>query len=136
MLHELSACSEQQIEKAEAIAEKLILKGASNAGNQIEIQLDAAAQSWEERLRKAGTEGEANIRRASRLAWTGAILLFIFACVMIGSSLGNLVFSLIHHDEQSNSFNDTPQLLRVAGRRKIFECLIKRLSLLARSHPR
>ena len=98
-LHQLTAASEQQVQNAEAIAEKLILR----AGNNVENQLDVAAHRWEERLRKAGAETETNIRRASRLAWVGAMLIFISACILTGSCVGNAAFAVIHHSKQPPS---------------------------------
>jgi len=89
----LIASLEQQVQRAEASTERMITHGGSN----VEKQLDAAAQRWEERLRKAGTESEAGMRRASLLAWAGAVLISISACVVCGSLLGNFVFSLAHH---------------------------------------
>lgn len=88
-LHQLTAASEQQVQNAEAIAEKLVLR----AGNNVEKQLDVAAHRWEERLRKAGAETETHIQQASRLAWIGAVLIVISACTMLGSYLGNALFT-------------------------------------------
>ena len=84
---------EQQVQRAEASTERMITHGGSN----VEKQLDAAAQRWEERLRKAGTQSDASMRRASRLAWTGAVMICFSFCVLLGSFLGNFVFSLAHH---------------------------------------
>jgi hypothetical protein len=91
-LYQLTAASEQQVQNAEAIAEKLILR----AGNNVEKQLDVAAHRWEERLSIAGTEAETNIRRASRLAWIGVVLIVICACGMVGSYLGSGLFTIFH----------------------------------------
>ena len=70
----------------------------SQAGNSLEKQVAAAADVWETRLRKAGLESDAHMRRASWLAWVGAAVIAICACVIVGSYLGNYVFSLVHHD--------------------------------------
>jgi transcriptional regulator of heat shock response len=109
----LIASIEQQVQRAEASSERMITHGGSN----VEKQLDAAAQRWEERLRKAGTESEASMRRASRLAWIGAALITIGACVMIGSTLGNLVFSLIHRDGHKEIHPTHPAIV-FHGRKK------------------
>jgi hypothetical protein len=92
-LHHLNAASEQQVEKSHAIAEKLISRSAGN----IERQLDAVAEHCEERIRTSGRATDTAVKRASRLAWAGAALIVIVACVSIGSCLGNLVFQLLHH---------------------------------------
>jgi hypothetical protein len=97
---QLTATSDQLVERAEVIAERLIFK----AGNSIEKQLNAAALCWEERLRDAAktTEAkmEATVRRASWLTWTGAILIFISSCVGVGSYMGTVAFDLMHHTKQ------------------------------------
>jgi len=92
-LHELAVSSEQQLDRSEAIASRLILKG----GNNIEKQLDAAALRWEERLRKAGEETETAVRQAAWLAWAGGCLIVIWACTVVGSRLGTDLFTLVHH---------------------------------------
>ncbi len=89
-LHQLTISSEQQIAKAETVANRLILNG----GNNIEKQLDIAAQRWEERLKKAGGEIETTIRQA---AWLPGILIAISTCIILGSHLGNSLFTLFHH---------------------------------------
>jgi hypothetical protein len=88
-----SASIEEQVQRAELASERMIASG----GNQVEAQLDAVAHRWEERLKVAGTGTELAMRRASRLAWSGAIAVAVFACMVIGSSLGNYVFCLFHH---------------------------------------
>ena len=92
-LQQFTAVSDEQLEKAETIAAALILR----AGNNIEKQLNTAAQRWEDRLRNAGAEGEARIWRASWLAWFTEILFIVAACVMLGSYLGSLLNTLAHH---------------------------------------
>lgn len=96
---QMAAASTQQTERSAAISRELIGK----AGNQIERQVDVAARQWEERLRLAGIEGEACIRRACWLAWTGAMLIFISACIAIGSFLGNAAFGALFHTKQPPS---------------------------------
>ena len=90
---QLTAASEQQIEKAKTIAEELILSG----GNNIEKQLDMAAQRWEERLKQTEAETEKTVRWATWLAWTGAVLIIISVCVIVGSCMGNFLFTLVRH---------------------------------------
>jgi len=92
-LRQIAAFSDARCDRVETLTAKVV----AQAGNCIERQVDSAAQQAEERLRKAGSEGEASIRRASWLAWTGAILIFISACVMVGSYMGNFAFNLAHH---------------------------------------
>jgi hypothetical protein len=93
---QMRAASEQQTATAAAISENLI----GRAGNQIERQVETAAKYWEERLRRSGVEGELSMRRACLLAWTGAILIFASACIVIGSHMGNFVFDQMHHPRQ------------------------------------
>lgn len=101
MLHQLTIAAEQQVKKSAAIAENMTFHGGDN----IEKQLDTAAQRWEERLRKASEETEANIRRASRLAWVGAVLLSITACTYIGTWLGNTIFDITHPQKSAQQQN-------------------------------
>ncbi len=92
-LHQFTAASEQQVQNAEVIAEKLILC----AGNNVEKQLDLAAQRWEERLKQVEAETEKTVRWATWLAWVGAILIIVSACVIVGSCMGNFLFTLVRH---------------------------------------
>lgn len=95
-VQQMMAASEQQIATAAVISEKLI----GRAGNQIERQVETAALHWEERLRRSRSEGEASIRRACLLAWTGAILIFASACIVVGLHMGNFAFEQMHHPKQ------------------------------------
>jgi hypothetical protein len=99
---QLSASIQLQVQRAAVAAERMI----SNGGNEVVKQLDTAAQRWEERLRKAGTESEASKRRASRLAWGCTALCILSVCVLMGSYLGNYVFCLLRHTpmHQGKSF--------------------------------
>ena len=92
-VRQISASSDQQVEKANAIAERLISASANN----IERQLDAVAEQCEERIRTSGRSTATAVRRASRLAWSGAVLIVIVACVLVGSCLGNYVYRLLPH---------------------------------------
>lgn len=96
-IQQLTAVSDQQIERAETRAEAIAMRLIVKSGNNIEQQLDAAARRWEERLRKAGEETETAVRQAAWLAWAGGCLIAIWACTMIGSRLGTDLFTLVHH---------------------------------------
>jgi transcriptional regulator of heat shock response len=89
----LIASLEQQVQRAEASSVRMITHGGSN----VEKQLNAVAQGWEERLRKAGIENEKRVRRASRLAWGCTALCILSVCVLMGSYLGNSLFGVLHH---------------------------------------
>jgi hypothetical protein len=94
-LNQFTAISEQQVERTETIAERML----SKCGNNIEQQLDVAAQGWEQRLRNVAEETEASIRQVSRLAWISGFVSTLTASVMIGFGLAicHIVFDLVHH---------------------------------------
>ena len=94
-LHQLTIVSQQQAEKAAAVAENISL----SSGDKIEKQLDIAVQRGEERLKS-------QIRWASRLAWTGALLITIPACVYVGSWLGNTIADITHLQKSSLNQNN------------------------------
>lgn len=99
-LQQFAAISEQQNRNAgtrgEAIADRLI----ANAGTRIDQQLDLVAQRWEERLKQTAEATEATGRRASVLAWIGAVLIIVSAGGIAGCYLGNIVFDATHHAKQ------------------------------------
>lgn len=91
--HQIEAISDAHCEKAATIAEGLIAR----AGHCVEKQVDAAVQSAEERLHHTISQGDQRIRRATWLAWAGAVMIIVFACVIVGSNIGNVAFQFIHH---------------------------------------
>jgi hypothetical protein len=96
-INRFTVISDQQVENAKAITENMTFNGVDN----IEKQLDNAAMRWEDRLRKAAEETEANIRRASRLAWIGAALITITACVYTGTWLGNTIIDITNQQKSA-----------------------------------
>lgn len=105
----LSTISDQQVERAEAITQKMLL----NTGDTIAKQLDTAIQRGEERLKKTAAETDGKIRWASRFAWIGAALLNIVACCFIGDWLGNTILDMTHMQKsthkQDNQRNSSPR---------------------------
>jgi len=91
-LFQLTAASEQQVQNAEAIAKSLI----SEAGDRIEKQLDVAAHRWEERLQTTAAETETKIRQTAWCTWVNIGLIVMYACLTIGSYLGNVLFTICH----------------------------------------
>jgi hypothetical protein len=91
-LHQLTAISEQQVDRAAAIAESLI----AASGSQLERQVDVAARRWEERLKNATLDSEAHIRRVSALTWICAGIVLASTCGIIGSIVGNVLFKAMH----------------------------------------
>jgi fucose permease len=94
--HQIETISGAHCAKAATIADGLIAR----AGHCVEKQVDAAMQSAEERLHQKVFQSDQRIRRATWLAWINAILIFISACVTVGSYMGNFAFNLAHHAKE------------------------------------
>jgi len=91
-LQQISAASENQSNKAEVIADRIFSAGTKK----IEEQLNAVVLQCKQDLKKEHAETKASIRRASRLAWIGAVLITLTACCFVGTWLGNTIFAILH----------------------------------------
>lgn len=101
-LQRLTSVSDQQVERAEAISQKMLL----NSADKIEKQLDTAIQRGEERLKKTALETDAKIQWASNFAWIGAVLLIVICSVFIGDWLGNTILDITHLQKSTHKQNN------------------------------